>query len=46
MTEVLKSLFRSTFEVLTFSTTEKSQVLSTNNFGFDAQSSDKIVDIN
>ena len=36
-----KSLFRSMFETSTFLTTEKSEVLSANNLGFDAKFSDK-----
>ena len=36
-----KSLFRSIFEASTFLTTEKSEVSSANNLGFDAKLSDK-----
>ena len=36
-----KSLFRSIFEASTFVTTEKSEVSSANNLGFDAKLSDK-----
>ena len=36
-----KSLFRSVFEASIFLTTEKSEVLSANNLGFDAKFSDK-----
>ena len=37
----LKSLFKLIFETLTFLTTEKREVLSANDLGFDAKLSDK-----
>ena len=38
---LFRSLFRSLFEASTFLTTEKSEVSSANNLGFDAKLSDK-----